>query len=641
MEAREVATAPEILDLLYREAPEPEFRNLLATLPAGRHHRAQVELALQISQRLAGYRRRASELRALYETAGDLASLRDLEKVLHAIVQRSRQLLATDVSYLMLVDEKRGDTYMRVTEGTVTQGFEDIRLDLGYGLGGMVAETAVPYASSNYASDPRFKKKVNDRVFKESIIAIVGVPLKIGRRVIGVLFAADRSPREFTPEEIALLGSLATHAALAIENASRMEEIEYVVRRLTAANERMEQHSAAVERASEAHERFTELVLRGGSIKELAKEVASVFGGDAAIADQRGDIRACANYAPSGTPGDPEPVEGDWPVRMLRVANCPQDDATRAYTDGAGTWIAPVVAGKDHLGAIMLHRELLHDADIRILERAAMVTALLMVSQRAIDETNNRLRGELLSGALNGTVPDPDSFARRARLLGVEIEHPHVVLTLHADEACLDRARMSSTLSAYAIAAKGLFAAQGDNFVLLVEGRDAANEASALGEYVGRETGIVVTVGADGPVTDLSGIARAAVQSRRCVKALMALDRTGGSGDVGVLGVYGLLLCGDSEPAQVDAFLADTISGILRYDTENGTKLAETMEQYFEANCNAAQAASRLYIHTNTLYQRLDRLDRVLGPGWRSGDGSLQARLALKLWKLRRSGAYG
>ena len=81
-------------------------------------------LALRVRAELEGRRRREAELSALFETAHDLAGLRDLDAVLQAIVQRARSLLGTDVAYLSLNDTVRGDTCMRVTEGSVAARFQ-------------------------------------------------------------------------------------------------------------------------------------------------------------------------------------------------------------------------------------------------------------------------------------------------------------------------------------------------------------------------------------------------------------------------------------------------------------------------------------------------------------------------------------
>ncbi|NED01867.1 diguanylate phosphodiesterase, partial [Streptomyces sp. SID6648] len=72
----------------------------------------------------------------------DLAALRDLDAVLRSIVRRARMLLGTDTAYLTLPDEEAGDTFMRVTDGSVSELFQNLRLQLGEGLGGLVAQTA-------------------------------------------------------------------------------------------------------------------------------------------------------------------------------------------------------------------------------------------------------------------------------------------------------------------------------------------------------------------------------------------------------------------------------------------------------------------------------------------------------------------
>jgi hypothetical protein len=102
--------------------------------------------------------------------------LQDIEAVLQAFARRSRQLLATDVAYMMLIDIERGDTYMRVTVGMVAPDFTMIRLPMGIGLGGLVAKECSPHWTADY----------------------LGVPLKVDRRLPGVLFAADRQARTFS-----------------------------------------------------------------------------------------------------------------------------------------------------------------------------------------------------------------------------------------------------------------------------------------------------------------------------------------------------------------------------------------------------------------------------------------------------------
>src|SRR5450759_3251025 len=144
-----------LLELLIREAAPVEFEApVLAARSRGEDPEVIAELerartlALRVRAILEQRRRREAELSALYETANDLAALHEVDAVLQAIVHRARLLLHSDVAYLSLNDETMGDTYMRVVDGITSPLFRSVRLPLGAGLGGLVAQTATPYALS-------------------------------------------------------------------------------------------------------------------------------------------------------------------------------------------------------------------------------------------------------------------------------------------------------------------------------------------------------------------------------------------------------------------------------------------------------------------------------------------------------------
>ncbi|MFC8513398.1 helix-turn-helix domain-containing protein [Streptomyces sp. NPDC057257] len=667
-EAAAVPSGPEtpFLELLARGASADAYEQPVllaraegrpaAVLDALEHAKL---LALRVRAELEGRRRREAELSALFETAHDLAGLRDLDAVLQAIVQRARSLLGTDVAYLSLNDPERGDTYMRVTEGSVAARFQQLRLGMGEGLGGLVAQTARPYVTDDYFKDARFQHThaIDAGVHDEGLVAILGVPLMLGHHVIGVLFAADRRARVFEREQIALLGSFAALAAAAIDTANLLTETRSALAGLERANEIIRDRSGVIERASDVHDRLAELVLRGGGVHDVAAAVSEVL---------------------------------DGTVEFTEAATAPAAALEASRAEGhavrhADDWIAAVTAGGELLGALVLRGHPgLDPVDQRTLERAAMVTSLLLLARRSAAEAEQRVRGELLDDLLDARDRDPRLLRERASRLHADLDATHVVLaarldrgtggaarhggptagaggpdgatagparldgtTVHAthvdgptaaDQDAGARRRLWSAASHLAATRHGLAAARDGGTVLLLPLADG-DTATELARRTARDLGTAVheavTVGASAPVGDLAArpdaVAAAYAEGRRCLDALRLLGRSGDGAAAEDFGFLGLLLAGDRDIA---GFVDRTIGEVVAYDERRGTDLVHTLDAYFTCGMSPARTKDALHVHVNTVAQRLERVGRLLGDDWQSPARTLEIQLALRLHRL-------
>ncbi|MGW4022396.1 helix-turn-helix domain-containing protein [Streptomyces sp. NPDC005009] len=613
------------LELLARGASAEAYEQpvLLARaegLPAERIAALQQAraLALRVRAELEGRRRREAELSALFETAHDLAGLRDLDAVLQAIVQRARSLLGTDVAYLSLNDPARGDTYMRVTEGSVAARFQQLRLGMGEGLGGLVAQTARPYVTDDYFRDDRFQHthSIDTGVRDEGLVAILGVPLMLGHHVIGVLFAADRRARVFEREQIALLGSFAALAAAAIDTANLLAETRSALAGLERANEIIKDRSAVIERASDVHDRLAELVLRGGGVHDVAAAVSQVLDGTVEFTD--------ATAAPA---------------QALESSRA-EGHAVRHRDD----WIAAVAAGDELLGALVLRGHPgLDPVDQRTLERAAMVTSLLLLARRSAAEAEQRVRGELLDDLLDAR--DPRLLRERADRLRADLDATHAVLAARlegpaadADEEADARRRLWAAASHLAATRQGLAAARDGGTVLLLPlapGDTATELARRTARHLGTAVHEPVTVGASAPVEHLTArpdtVAAAYAEARRCLDALRLLGRAGDGSAAEDFGFLGLLLAGERDIA---GFVTRTIGQVVAYDERRGTELLRTLDAYFACGMSPARTKDELHVHVNTVAQRLERVGRLLGDDWQSPARALEIQLALRLHRL-------
>lgn len=579
-------------------------------------------LATRAAELRARGRRRENELSALFDTVSDLASLKDLDDVLDAIVRRARTLLACDVSYLSLNDDEAGETYMRITQGIHTEEFRNVRLGFGEGLGGLVAQTARPYATADYFNDDRFKhtRTIDSAVGGEELTAILGVPLLLGRTVIGVLYAANHDARPFPREDVDLLTSFAAHAAVALDNARRIEQTHAAVVELERTSALLRHNVENVQRAADAHDRLAGVVLQGGSLQDVATELQDVLQSPVHIVDSRGTTLAAS---------EPDLVLGETELALVTQA---LEDNTAHVQDGVS--IATVWAAGAPMAAVLLQTEV-DDAGRRILERAASTAALLMVVQRRAAESQIRMRNDLLLDVVVGRA-GTGPLTARASLLGSDLSRPHVVLVVDGADP-----QLVQDAGDLALSQDGLSAEVGERLVVVLPAEDAVQAGrSVVGRPMGprgdgaERRGRVrtvgrsrPTVGAAGPVTGVDGLRTAYREAVRCLDALLALGRRGDVADAATLGFVGLLL-GRGDPGE---HVRQRLGAVLDYDAARGTSLVETLEAWLAEDRHLTRTGERLHVHPNTVTQRLDRVGHLLGEGWQEPQRLLELALALQL----------
>ncbi|NLG22671.1 MAG: GAF domain-containing protein [Actinomycetales bacterium] len=604
------------LELLADDRPLSDYETLWTT--AQRDDPAAADRAHSLALRARGLReqdrRREAELSALFDTVADLAALKDLDDVLEAIVRRARTLLGCDVSYLSLNDDEAGATYMKVTQGIHSEEFRNVRLGFGEGLGGLVAQTARPYMTDDYFADERFRhtRSVDTAVGAEELRSILGVPLLLGRTVIGVLYAANHDVRPFGREDVDLLTSFAGHAAVALDNTRRIKETQAALADLKQTSELLRENVEGVQLASIAHQRLTGVVLQGGSLDDLTHELHEVLQEPVLVIDARSAVLASSD-------ADRPPTAQE--LELVQVAF--GDSGTHVE---AGVSIAPVFAGGDPLAAVLTRSEV-DDVGRRILERAATTAALLMVVQRSVSEAQTRRRGDLLVDLLVGRS-GAGPLTARASLLGADLALPHAVLVVDGADPQLRQVAVD-----LAINTNGLSAEVGERLVLVLPEEEPRGAGRRLVRRTKGDSGrvpvgrAVPTVGVAGPVTGVDGLRAAYQEASRSLDALLALGRRGDVSDAMGLGFVGLLM-GRHDPAE---HVTARLGPVLSYDADRGTSLLETLEAWLAEDRHLARTGARLHVHPNTVTQRLDRIGQLLGDGWQEPERLLELGFALRL----------
>lgn len=160
---------------------------------------------------------------ALYELATAMTAKRSLDENLALVVETGRRLLGVDASFTALRDDEAEVVYMRAHSGIRTEDFARMRVPLGLGLGGTVAARGEGRIIEDYFSE--VDPYLHDLVRKEGLISAMAVPMRIGRRVLGVLYAANRLRTTFSPRDLNTLSLLANVAAVMINYNEVLEEL--------------------------------------------------------------------------------------------------------------------------------------------------------------------------------------------------------------------------------------------------------------------------------------------------------------------------------------------------------------------------------------------------------------------------------
>lgn len=170
-------------------------------------------------------RRQLQELAIFHDVAKALTSSLNLNAVLQTIMEKVAEYFRPDTWSLLMVDEQKYELYFAIAVGDAAEMLKTVRLRIGEGIAGWVAQKGEPMIVPEVASDPRFTRRVDDLTNLQTR-SIICLPLIARHRVLGVIQLINVGPEAFGESEQFFLKSLCDFAAIAIDNARSVEKIQ-------------------------------------------------------------------------------------------------------------------------------------------------------------------------------------------------------------------------------------------------------------------------------------------------------------------------------------------------------------------------------------------------------------------------------
>jgi DNA-binding PucR family transcriptional regulator/putative methionine-R-sulfoxide reductase with GAF domain len=271
--------------------------------------------------------------------------------------------------------------------------------------------------------------------------------------------------------------------------------------------------------------------------------------------------------------------------------------------DGASGISVPL----EDLGHLHVALEELTPLQEKALEHGATVLALELTKERAQQQVEWQLQGDLLSELLDATTP---SLIARARRHGVDLSRPHRIVAVRGADDVQQVRRATGRTLVHRDAS--LVCARGEDVVLAT--RDAEAVIRALPD---------AALGVSDATTDLAlGYKQAAACAR------LAATRGGGVIRTDELGPLRFLLDAP-DIDQVRAVVAEQLGPLVAH--EGRADLLATLRAFVASDGNVAETAAACFVHKNTLRYRLRRLSEVLGRDPAEPDAKFHLRMAIDL----------
>lgn len=164
------------------------------------------------------------DLLAFHNVARALTSELDLDSILRAIMRQMEQFFEPEQWSLLIMDEPRHELFYAVVVGHTEADLRDVRVKVGQGLAGWVAQQGETLIVPESADHPRLEDAGTGRHFR--IRSAICMPLMARQRVLGVIQLFNCRAEMLSDETISFLHLLCDYAAIAIENARAVERIQ-------------------------------------------------------------------------------------------------------------------------------------------------------------------------------------------------------------------------------------------------------------------------------------------------------------------------------------------------------------------------------------------------------------------------------
>jgi GAF domain-containing protein len=535
--------------------------------------------------------------KTLQQIVSTVASSLELTEVLRAVVKLMSDASGVHACFAYLVEDGGERLVLRAASPPYERQAGKVVMERGEGLAWWAAERGEPaFIRENALADPR--TKYFPELEEERFQSLLALPV-VGRagEVIGVITAHTEAPREFSDDEVDFLVTSASLVAGAIENARMYEETRLRVSELEQLTE------------------LAEAIARADALDELLRTV---------VADSRPLLaaRACHLYLLDPGREELERVASDPDAGNARATLGLAELGPELARGGRSSRLAvPLVANGELVGLLVAEGS----ARVELGRAVASQVAVGVKKVQVIEQLTEKNLIKDFFEELAGGRPRGDLEGRAARL-GCNLELPHVVLIAEPPDDALERPLRS-------VAPGSLFDRREDSLRALVKlPTPSVDHLLTRLRRIQAELATPVAIGVSSVCQGEAAFVDGFAEAQQALLGTVVLKGEPTVLAYEDLGAYKYLLRVALDGGIRDATV-DAVTRLAEYDAQRGSQLVATLEEFLRRHGNISATSETLFVHPNTLRQRLRRIAELSGLDLRKDDW-LMIEIAVKMVKL-------
>ncbi len=398
-----------------------------------------------------------------------------------------------------------------------------------------------------------------------------------------------------------------------------------------------------LKQALHIHHALTRLVIDGGGLQELAETLAALINQSVSIETEDFSALASVNIADVDEARRYTQKYGRTDPRLVQALK------TRGFLQAIRDTLRPVslpqmpdvgLGMERILAPIVIHGEIIGymwviadehpftELEHMAIESGAMVAALMMLRQNAVQQEEASRRGDLLTNLMQADDSRAQMLTDRVMRYGVDLRQPFRVLVVDSGEKRLNVRQVQqigSVLEALNVPSiVGTFA--GQPVIVTHERVDIDTLAKRIQQRI---PDVPLRMGISGAHR---GALRVAQAHAECLDALditarLSCEKVAHFDRLGYL--YALYKAGrGAMESSVD------VPRLKLLQEERNTELFDTLEAYLDAGGNGVATAEALHIHRSTLNYRLTRIAEILDADLSNPTTRINLQMAIKLMRL-------